>query len=188
MFLTCLGFLKNKGPREALLRPTLDAHQWDSANSQFETVLTVAQRDALFAFFTKVHNRALETNSDTVMEEVAHLTTSDGIGGGDSGRGDGGWEGGWEGRLGGGPGGAIWGGGVGGGGGGGAQAPLTSPCPQSNHTITINLTLTFAASWFGHASHVNWAPQNPQISFMVAFATSLLAILDPNTHSNPSLE
>ena len=42
---------------------------------------------------------------------------------------------------GGGPGGAIWG--VGG---GGAQAPLTSPCPPSNHTITINLTLTFAAS------------------------------------------
>ena len=32
------------------------------------------------------------------------------------------------------PGGAIWG--VGG---GGAQAPLTSPCPPSNHTITINL-------------------------------------------------
>ena len=31
-------------------------------------------------------------------------------------------------------------------GGGGAQAPLTSPCPPSNHTITINLTLTFAAS------------------------------------------
>ena len=30
--------------------------------------------------------------------------------------------------------------------GGGAQAPLTSPCPPSNHTITINLTLTFAAS------------------------------------------
>ena len=27
----------------------------------------------------------------------------------------------------------------------------------------------------------------PQISFMVAFATSLLSILDPNTHSNPSL-
>ena len=31
-------------------------------------------------------------------------------------------------------------------GGGGAQAPLTSPCPPSHHTITINLTLTFAAS------------------------------------------
>ena len=28
----------------------------------------------------------------------------------------------------------------------GAQAPLTSPCPPSNHTITINLTLTIAAS------------------------------------------
>ena len=72
--------------------------------------------------------------------------------------------GGWEGRLGGGPCGAIWGGGVWGGvgwGGGGAQAPLTSPCPQSNHTITINLTLTFASNWFGHASHVDWAEQDP---------------------------
>ena len=47
------------------------------------------------------------------------------------------------------------------GGGRGAQAPLTSPCPPSNHTITINLTLTFAASWFGHASHVDWAKQDP---------------------------
>ena len=46
-------------------------------------------------------------------------------------------------------------------GGGGAQAPLTSPCPPSNHSITINLTLTFAASWFGHASHVDWAEQDP---------------------------
>ena len=26
------------------------------------------------------------------------------------------------------------------------QAPLTSPCPPSNHTITLNLTLTFAAN------------------------------------------
>ena len=45
--------------------------------------------------------------------------------------------------------------------GGGAQAPLTSPCPPSNHSITINLTLTFGASWFGHASHVDWAEQDP---------------------------
>ena len=58
-----------------------------------------------------------------------------------------------EGRLGGGSGGAIWGGGIQVGRfgvwwwwGGGAQAPLTSPCPPSNHTITINLTLTFAVS------------------------------------------
>ena len=36
-----------------------------------------------------------------------------------------------------------------------SQAPLTSPCPPSNRTITLNLTLTFAASWFGHASHVD---------------------------------
>ena len=27
----------------------------------------------------------------------------------------------------------------------------------------------------------------PQISFMAAFATSLLSILDPNTHADPSL-
>ena len=67
--------------------------------------------------------------------------------------------GGGLGALGGGaPGGSVGGGGgrwgeVGGGGsrwgdlgcgGGGGQAPLTSPCPPSNHTITINLTLTFA--------------------------------------------
>ena len=52
---------------------------------------------------------------------------------------------------------AIWGVGAG----GGAQAPLTSPCPPSNHTITTNLTLTFAASWFGHVSHVDWVEQDP---------------------------
>ena len=68
----------------------------------------------------------------------------------------------------------------------GAQAPLTSPCPQSNHTITINLTLTFAASWFGHAMLIG-LNKIPQIYFMAAFATALLSILDPNTHSNPSL-
>ena len=67
--------------------------------------------------------------------------------------------------------------------GGGAQAPLTSPCPPSNHTININLTLTFAVTWFGHASHVNWAEQDPPN----AFAISLLAILDPNTHCDPIL-
>ena len=38
---------------------------------------------------------------------------------------------------------------------GSSQAPLTSTCPPSNHTITLNLTLTFEASWFGHASHVD---------------------------------
>ena len=47
------------------------------------------------------------------------------------------------------------------GGGGGAQAPLTSPCPPSSHTITIHLTLTFAANYFGHDSHVDWAEQDP---------------------------
>ena len=56
------------------------------------------------------------------------------------------WEGGFkEGRLGGGSRRGFGGGGSGGFV-GGAQAPLTSPCPPSNHTITINLTLTFAAS------------------------------------------
>ena len=70
-----------------------------------------------------------------------------------------------EGRLGGGgPSGAIWGRGGGwhealvvSSGGGGGEAPLTSPCPPSNHTISINLTLTFATTWSGHASHVDWA-------------------------------
>ena len=42
-----------------------------------------------------------------------------------------------------------------------AHAPLTSPCPPSNHNITINLTLTFALTWFGHASHVAWAEYHP---------------------------
>ena len=36
-----------------------------------------------------------------------------------------------------------------------SQAPLASTCPSSNHTITLNLTLTFAVSWFGRASHVD---------------------------------
>ena len=69
---------------------------------------------------------------------------------------------GWGGPcLGGGvPGGVIWGGGVGGGG-GGARVPITSPCPESNHTITISQTLTFATSWFGHANHVDWSEQDP---------------------------
>ena len=35
-----------------------------------------------------------------------------------------------------------------------SQAPFTSPCPPSNHAITLNLTLTFAASWFDHPGHV----------------------------------
>ena len=65
---------------------------------------------------------------------------------GGRGEGGGGLGGAWGGGA---PGGSVGGGGVQVGrigGGGGAQAPLTSPCPPSNHTITINLTLTFAAS------------------------------------------
>ena len=81
--------------------------------------------------------------------------------------------GGGVGRVGwgGGTGGAIWGGGGGGGwhkalvvssgGGGGGIGSAYLPCPPSNHTITINLTLTFAATWFGHASHVDWAEHHP---------------------------
>ena len=55
-----------------------------------------------------------------------------------------------------------------------AQAPLNSPCPPSNHTITINLTLTFAASWLGRAAMLIGLNKIPPISFMAAFATSLL--------------
>ena len=39
-----------------------------------------------------------------------------------------------------------------------SQAPLTSP--PSNHTITLNLTPTFAANWFSHASHVDEAEKD----------------------------
>ena len=89
-------------------------------------------------------------------------------GGGGGGGGIGG-GGGWEGRLGGGVQVGQFGVVRGGRGGGGAKAPLTSPCPQSNHTITINLTLTFAASCFGHASHVNWAARDPPNFFHGCF-------------------
>ena len=58
------------------------------------------------------------------------------------------------------------------------------PCPPSNYTITLNVTLTFVASWFGHASHVQWLNKIPKF----AFVTSLLVLLDPNNNSNPSLE
>ena len=69
----------------------------------------------------------------------------------------------------------------------GAGGGTGSPYPPSNHTIAINLTLTFAASWFGHASHVDRAEQDPPNFVHSCFATSLLCILDPNTHSNLSL-
>ena len=49
------------------------------------------------------------------------------------------------------------------------------------HTITLNLTLTFVASWFGHASHVDFFWLNK------IMAASLLYILDPNTNSDHSL-
>ena len=63
-----------------------------------------------------------------------------------------------------------------------AQAPLTSPCPQSNHTITINLTLTFAASCFGHASHVNWAEQDPP-NFVHGYFCHIIALHFGPQHS-----
>ena len=63
-----------------------------------------------------------------------------------------------------------------------SQAPLTPPCLPSNHTITLNLTLTFAASWFGHASHVDWVEQDPP-----NFVHGCLFILHPHTNSDPSL-
>ena len=56
---------------------------------------------------------------------------------------------------GGGPSGAIWGGW-----GGGAETPHAPPCPPCDHTITLKLNLTFAASWFGHASRVDWGEQD----------------------------
>ena len=68
------------------------------------------------------------------------------------------------------------------GGGRGAQAPLTSPCPPSNHTITINLTLTFAASWFGHASHVDWAEQDPP-NFVHGYFCHIIALHFGPQHS-----
>ena len=93
-----------------------------------------------------------------------------GGGGGASEGGSGRAKGGGMGGAGGGGSGRVGGGGVqvgqfrvvgGGSRWGNLGAPLTSPCPPSNHTSTINQTLTFAASWFGHASHVDWAEQDP---------------------------
>ena len=120
-----------------------------------------------------------------------HYTWVGGIGGGGGGGVQGGENGGGGSRRGlGGGGGTLgvgwvsrWGDLGCWGAGGGAQAPLTSSCAASNNTITINLTLTFAASWFGHASHVYWAQQD----LPNAFAISLLSILDPNTNSDPCL-
>ena len=43
------------------------------------------------------------------------------------------------------------------------------------------------AIWGGGGWHKVGLNIIHQISFMAAFATSLLSILDPNTHSNPSL-
>ena len=67
-----------------------------------------------------------------------------------------------------------------------SQAPLTSPCPASNHTITLNLTLTFAAgsSMPAMLMRVN---KILQTSFMAVFAASLLSISDPNNNFDRSL-
>ena len=72
-------------------------------------------------------------------------------------------------------------------GGGGGQAPLTSPCPPSNHTITLSLNLTFAVSRFGHASHVDWAEQDNPNFVTGCFCCIIASILDPNTNSHRSL-
>ena len=58
--------------------------------------------------------------------------------------------------------------------------PHPSPCPPSIHTTTINLTLTLATMYIA----LNTIPR---ISFMAAFATSLLSILHPNAHCNLSV-
>ena len=104
-------------------------------------------------------------------------------------RGGGDWRGGFRvGRGGGvGWGGSRWGDlGLGwvGGGGGGHRLPLpplalhlTIPSPKPN---LQPLGLATPAIMIG-------LNKIPQISFMAAFATSLLSILDPNTHCNPSL-
>ena len=52
-------------------------------------------------------------------------------------------------------------------GGGGAQAPLTSPCPQSNHTITINLTLTLQPVGLAMLAMLMGLHKIPQISYML---------------------
>ena len=59
---------------------------------------------------------------------------------------------------------------------GGTQAPLTSPCPPSNHTITINLTVTFQLARMAMPAMLIGLNTMPQILFMAAFATSLLSI------------
>ena len=61
---------------------------------------------------------------------------------------------------------------------GGGEAPLTSPCRPSDHTITINLTRTFAASYFGHPRHVDWAEQNPPNSVRGCFCHVIALLLE----------
>ena len=72
-------------------------------------------------------------------------------------------------------------------GGGGAQAPLTAPCPPSNHSITINLTLPLQPIGSAMLAVLFGLNKIPKISFMAAFSTSLLSIADPHTNSDPSL-
>ena len=85
------------------------------------------------------------------------------------------------------PGGAIWGGR----GGGGGEAPLTSTCPPSNHSITINLTITIAAGWFGHASHNDWAEQDfvhgPKFRSWLLLPHHCCPLWTPHNGSDPSL-
>ena len=63
---------------EALFKPTLTTLRWDQANKHFIGVLTLAEKEALKSFFTKVLECSSEANTDCVMEEVTlHATRED---------------------------------------------------------------------------------------------------------------
>ena len=63
-----------------------------------------------------------------------------------------------------------------------SQAPLTSPCPPSSHTIIVNVALTFAASWFSHASHVDYAQLMAAFCHMHCTYTALQHSTTSTTH------
>ena len=117
-----------------------------------------------------------------------------GVGWGGSGRGNWGWGlgGDWGGALGGSVGGEVQVGrfgvlGVGGGGQRLRLPPLALPLTTPSRNTTINLTLTLAPIGLAMPGMLIRLNKIPPIPFMAAFATSLLSILDLNTHSDPSL-